>query len=292
MLKKLLLTTALATALSGCGERVEVPPAYVGKILTAEGYREDVVPPSKFRLPMCLAYCDKLVVLETADRGIVESMKLFMPKDQLNMSFDIRATISISNDTKTVHDIFDRVVASKNNKIGLSEVYNTYAQQKFRSVSRSVLSEYTINEVASNRAAVEQKLYDELVKALKPTPVKLLQLGLADVQFPEVIVKAKEIAKEREVEIEKAEAEKEIRLARADADLQVAIKEKEVRLQKAQTIREENLLVAKSVTGNYLKYRQLEVMEQVAKSGSAIYVPLGTDLVLVGDNKNVIPVKK
>jgi len=289
-MKKLLASTALLLTLAACGERVEVPPAHVGKILTPEGYREDVVPPSKFRLAPCLAYCDKLITLESADRGVTESMQLFMPKDQLNMKFDIRATISISNDKNNVHSIFDRVVAGEDNSIRLHEVYATYAQQKFRSTTRSVLSEYTINEIASNRAAVEQKLYDELFKALEPTPVKLLQLGLADVQFPAIIVKAKEVAKEREVEIEKAEAEKIIALTKAETELELAEKDRLVRLVKAKTIKEENELTAKSVTNKYLQYKQLEVLEQVAKSGNAIYIPVGTELVLLGDNK-VVPIK-
>ena len=289
MIKKLLLTTALLTVVS-CGERVDVPPAHVGKILTPEGYREETVPPSKFRLSPCLAYCDKLVTLETADRGIIESMQLFMPKDQLNMSFDIRATVSISNDKKTVNTLFDRVVAGEDDRISLREVYDTYAKQKFRSVSRSIMSNYSINEVASNRSAVEQVLLDGLIQALAPTPVKVLQVGLADVQFPKIIVEAKEIAKKREVEIEKVEAEKQIALVRAETELELAKKDRLVRLERARTIKEENKLTASSVSEKYLKYRQLEVMEAIAKSGSAIYIPLGTDLVLVGDNK-VIPIK-
>lgn len=276
-----------------CGERVEVPPAHVGKILTPEGYRESSVPPSKFRLDPCIWYCDKLVLLEAADRGIKESMNLFMPKDQLNMSFDIRATISISNDKTTVDTIFDRVPATdQNNKISLDKVYNTYAQQKFRSVTRSVLSNYTINEVAANRQLVETALFDQLQKELAPTPIKLLQLGLADVQFPEVIVKAKEIAKEREVEIEKAQAERQIALTRAEAELELAKKDRLVRLEKARTIKEENELTSQSVTNKYLEYKKLEVMEKIAESGSAIYVPLDADLVLLGgETKNVIPLK-
>lgn len=292
MIKKLLLTSALAIALSACGERVDVPPAHVGKILTPEGYREETVMPSKFRLAPCMAYCDKLITLETADRGVVESMKLFMPKDQLNMQFDIRGTVSISNDDKTVNAIFNKIVAGTDDKISLMEVYGTYAQQKFRSVSRSIMSEYTINEVASNRAAVEQKLFDGLVKALAPTPIKVIQIGLADIQFPAVIVKAKELAKEREVAIEQARAENLVLLEKARGELQVAKKNRLVRLEKARTIKEENRMVALSVTDKYLKYRQLEVMELVAKSGSAIYVPLGTDLVMLGDTKaRVVPIK-
>jgi regulator of protease activity HflC (stomatin/prohibitin superfamily)/predicted small lipoprotein YifL len=285
----LIMLTALTT-LTACGEKVEVPPAHVGKILTSEGYREQTVMPSKFRLPACLTYCDKLITLETSDKGIKETMQLFMPKDQLNMTFDIRATVSISNNDSIVNKIFDRVVAGEDDHISIDEVYEIYAKQKFRSITRSILSNYKINQIAENREAVEQKLFDGLVEALKPTPIKVLQIGLADVQFPSVIVKAKETAKEREVAIQQAEAEKLVALTKAEGELELAKKDRLVRLEKALTIKEENELTAKSVTEKYLKYKQLEVMEAIAKSGSAIYIPIGTDLVLVGDSK-VIPMK-
>ncbi|MFS1524991.1 hypothetical protein ACL7TT_12930 [Microbulbifer sp. 2304DJ12-6] len=86
----LLFTTA-------CAERVEVPPAHVGKVLTQNGYKPEVVPPSKFRLDMCLLYCDKLVTLPIADFVHLERLKVFMPKDQRNMSFDVRMTGAISS---------------------------------------------------------------------------------------------------------------------------------------------------------------------------------------------------
>ena len=267
--------------LTACGEMVEVPPAHMGKILTKDGFKGDNVPPSKFRLEFCMAYCDELIVLEASDRGLKESMQLFMPKDQLNMAFDIRATVSIHNDPKTVNQIFNRVPAGDDQLITLSEVYSTYAEQKFRSTARSVLANYTINEVAANRAAVEQNLFNELAEALNKTPIKLTQLGLANVQFPEVIVKAKELAKEREVAIERAEAERAIAVKKAETALVVAQKDRLVRLEKAQTIKEENLLTAKSVTKEYLAYKKLEVLEAIARSGSAIYIPLDVDLTLV-----------
>lgn len=61
-----------AMALSACnpwGERVEVPPASVGMVLSANGYQGDVIPPSRFRLESCFRLCPKLVVIEAGDIG-------------------------------------------------------------------------------------------------------------------------------------------------------------------------------------------------------------------------------
>ena len=54
-----------AVFLAACGERVEVPPAHIGKIMTKDGYQEQTIPTSKFRLPHCWTYCDKLVLLDS-----------------------------------------------------------------------------------------------------------------------------------------------------------------------------------------------------------------------------------
>lgn len=290
--KKIITSVALLGLLTACGDAVEVPPAHVGKILSPEGYRDKTVSPSKFRLQPCMAYCDKLILLETSDKPVLESMKLFMPKDQLNMSFDIRATVSVSNDDNNVNYIFDKVVGDRG-IITNNTIYKTYAKQKFRSVSRSVMASYSINEIASNRSLVEAELFRRLKEELSSTPITITQLGLANVQFPEVIVKAKELAKEREVAIETARADKLVSIEKAEAALEIAKKDRLVRIEKAKTIQQENRITANSVTDKYLKYRQLEVLELIAKSGNAVYMPLDTSLVLVGgDNKNVLPIKK
>lgn len=41
-----------ALCLAACGEPVEVPPSYLGKIVSANGVTEGVIQPSQFRLDM------------------------------------------------------------------------------------------------------------------------------------------------------------------------------------------------------------------------------------------------
>ena len=50
----MILVSAMAlTACNPWGERVEVPPASVGMVLSANGYQGDVILPSRFRLSPC-----------------------------------------------------------------------------------------------------------------------------------------------------------------------------------------------------------------------------------------------
>lgn len=281
-MKKLLRIGAAAIAaslfLAACGERVEVPPAHVGKVLTKNGYKPETIPPSKFRLDPCWAYCDRLVTLLVADRGHKESFTLFMPVDQLNMTFDIRFTYAVGRDEKDITQLFDRVPAveypeSGGWHISGRSVYQTYGQPVLREVIRTTLAKYSINEVASNREPLNQELFAAVQTALTATPIYIKQLGFADIQFPTIITEAKEAAAQRRIDIEKAEASAAVRLVELEKELEEERMRRNIRKERAQAILEENQIIEKSVSPSYLAYRQLEVLEAMAKNQNAVFVP-------------------
>lgn len=257
--------------ITACADRVEVPPAHVGKILTKNGYKPETVPPSKFRLDMCFYYCDKLVTLAIADFGHKEQFKLFMPKDQLNMSFDVRMTGAINGES--IANIFDRI-PPVNNNISVTHVYNTYAQPVIRDVVRRVVAKYSINEIASSREALSQELFSEVAEALAGTPITVKRLGLADVQFPKVITEAKERAAERRELIEQEKAQFEIQKIQMERDLEREKMNRAIAREKAMGQKEVNDLLAKSVTDKYLAYRTLEVLDRMAESENKVFVPV------------------
>ncbi|WP_346837933.1 SPFH domain-containing protein [Microbulbifer sp. SAOS-129_SWC] len=266
-----LLTISLFLSLAACADRVEVPPAHVGKILTKNGYKPETVPPSKFRLDMCLFYCDKLVTLATADFGHMEKFKLFMPKDQLNMNFDVRMTAAINR--QMIDNIFDRI-PPLNDNISVKHVYDTYAQPVIRDVVRRVVAKYSINEIASSREALSRELFAEVSQALEGTPIAIKRLGLADVQFPKVITEAKERAAERRELIEQEKAQFEIQKIQMERDLEREKMNRAIAREKAIGQKEVNDLLAKSVTDKYLAYRTLEVLDKMAESDNKVFLPV------------------
>lgn len=289
-MKKMIMTISAlmlgAVVLTGCGKKVEVPPAHVGKVLTKNGYAPESRPPSKFRLPACIAYCDKLVVAEVSDTGFKETMKLFMPKDKLNMDIEIRGTLSVPKDEKTVNALFDRLVAQKtpdNNDyhaiIGSRHVYRTYGKQALRGVVRSELVKYKISDILQNRESIGENIHAALVEKMKSSniPLRISRFELADVQPPSVIIKAQEAAKEREIAVQKANADAKVSMVKAERDLEIAKKNRLVEREKALAIAEQNRIAAKSVTPELLMYRRLEVTENVmrelSKSDNVIVVP-------------------
>ena len=260
------------------GERVEVPPAHKGKVLTRNGFKPETVPPSKFRLDACWTYCDRLVIAEMSDTGMKETFRLFMPKDQLNMAFDIRFTMSLRDEETTVDTIFARI-PDDGGKIPALKVYKTYGQPVLREVIRTTVAKYSINEVASSREKLNAEIYAAVRKHLKGTPISVTRLAFADIQFPKVIVEAKIAAAKRRAEIQQAEADKQVILVQTQTQLEQAKANRAVRREKALAAKEENEIAAASVTPAYLQYKQLEVLSRLAENPNAVFVPfdaLGT----------------
>jgi len=281
-MKKILLPlipVGMILSLSGCvGERVEVPPASVGMILGKNGYQGDLIPPSRFRLPFCWVNCDKLVVVEASDVGMKEEMTVLMPQDNLDLGIDVRFTLALTEDKTQIISVFDRVVPvrldSGNYGTTLANIYTVYGQSVVRNVVRSTLSEYSIAEIAANQSAVSERLRQEVSGALKKTPLEVKQFGLANIKFPSVITQAREAAQSRKIDVERAEADAQVKIREAQARLEVTRAEREADLLAAQTIAEQNQILAEGVTPEVLRYMELEVLKEMAKNKNAVFFPV------------------
>ena len=281
-MKKVLIGLALVAALGACnpilGERVEVPPASTGMILGKNGYQGDLIPPSRFRLDQCWANCDKLVVIEAGDVGMKEAMEVLMPKDNLILGVDVRFTLALSDDREQLLSVFDRVVPtqlpSQNYGTTLASVYEVYGTAIIRNVVRSTLSEYTIADVASNQREVSEQLRQDITEALARTPLEIKQFGLADLRYPETIKASMEATVERRIAIERAEADAQVQIREAQARLEVTRAQREADILAAQTISEQNRILADGVTPEVLRYMELEVLRDMAKSNNTIFFPV------------------
>lgn len=274
------LLTTMAFALSGCiwGEKVEVPPASVGMVMGKNGYQGDLIPTSRFRLPVCFLNCDKLVVIEAGDAGMVEQMTVLMPQDNLDLGADVRFTISLSEDRTQILSVFDRVVPQRldsgNFGTTLSTIYDVYGKAVVRNVVRSTLSEYSIAEIAANQSAVSERLRQDVSEALKKTPLEVKSFGLANIKFPEIITQAREAAQSRKIDVEKADADAQVKIREAQARLEVTRAEREADLLAAQTIAEQNRILAEGVTPEVLRYMELEVLKEMARNKNTIFFPV------------------
>lgn len=197
--------------MAGCGQKVEVPPAHVGKIMTKNGYQEGTIGTSKFRLDPCFTYCDKLVTLDQSDKTKAEPLTILMPEDKLNIQVSVQSTLSVN--PKKVDALFNTIPpitpeGSDVAKIDWDTIYKTYAQQIIQSETREILSKYSIAHVASNMDAVTAQLRNHLGKVIEQrTPFTVRYVGLANIKYPDIITKAQEGAAQRREQIQQEEAQ-------------------------------------------------------------------------------------
>lgn len=264
---------AAAVLLQACGQKVEIPAASIGKVMGREGYREGVIPTSRFRLDPCIVYCDRLVTMSIADFSVTEPMTLFMPQDRLEMTFDLRLTMTPSPDQ--YDSLFNRIVPNEDGNISIVRAYGTYAEQIIRSEAREILSKYTINQVASSREAINAELTGALTKTINErTPFMVRYIGIADIKYPQVITNAQIAAAERREAIQQEEAQLEISKVQLERELQEERLKRAIEMEKAQAQAAVNQILADSVTPAYVTYRQLEALQTISGSENTKFVPI------------------
>lgn len=272
---KMLVVLAVSAMLTGCGwvigEKVEVPPAHVGKIMGKDGYKEGTISTSKFRLDGCIAWCDKLIVMNVADFTISERMEVFMPEDKLVMTFELG--ITLTPDPIQYDSLFGRV-APEGDTIPILGIYKTYAQRVIQSQARQVVTKYTIAQISSSREQIAQELTDTLSETINTqTPFKLRFLGVTDIDYPEVITAAQVAAAERRERIQQEEAQLEISKVELERKLQETRLQRAIDIEQAQAEAEVNRILAESMTPSYIKYRELEALQTLSKNESVKWVP-------------------
>lgn len=260
-MKYILILMSIALMV-GCGQRVEVPPAHVGKIMTKDGYQENLIPTSKFRLPACWAYCDRLVLLDVSDSSFTENLEIFIPEDKLKLKISIRTTLSIN--PKKTEEIFNSISPAKSDDESLSSInkmniYMTYAQQIVLTESREYLSQFSIGEISSSIETINSELRAKLTMALgERTPFSVRYVGVTDINYPKIITDAQENAAERREQIQQEEAQLEISRVSLDRELQEARLRRQIEKEKAETEAEAQRIQAQTIDPRVLELRKLE----------------------------------
>lgn len=253
----------VAFLLAACGERVEVPPAHVGKIMTKDGYQPNLIPTSKFRLSPCLGYCDRLVVMDISDKAYTENLSIFIPEDQLNLGVTIRATLSIN--PKKTEELFKSISpkVSDNEQLSIIEnekIYHTYASQIIQKEVREYLSQYSISQIASSNEKINSEIGARLSRVLNDrTPFNVRFIGITGLKYPEIITKAQEAAAERREAIQQEEAQAKVTEVRLDAKLKEARLQRAIEKEQAETEALAQRVLAESVDPRVIKLRELEI---------------------------------
>lgn len=278
---KLAAASAAMVVLAGCvGERVEVPPVNVGKIMDTGGYQEGIKSPSTFRLDSCfISACQKLVLLDVSDFEESETYSLFMPQDKLELTYTLGVTIAPKPSSRD--ELFGMLSPQRLDEhtmqIPVRKGYDTYVKPVIARESRNFLSEYSIMEIASNRQEIANALTAHLKESISEnTPFYAKMVNLADTKFPDIITNAQEQAAERRERIQQVEAEREVNRVELEKKLEEAEAKRAISVENAEAEAEVNRIMAESMTPEYVQYRRLQALEAIANSDNTKFVP--TDL--------------
>ena len=271
---KTTIIAASVTFLAACGQKVEVPPAHVGKISTKNGYEDNLIPTSKFRLEQCWGYCDRLVILDIADKAYAENLSIFIPEDQLNLGVTVQATLSIN--PKKTEELFKAIspkeIDDQLSVIENANIYKTYASQIIQKEVRERLSKYSISQIASSNEKINAELSVKLSEVISTrTPFNVRFVGITGLKYPEIITKAQEAAAERREAIQTEENQAKVTEVKLNAQLQEARLQRAIEKEKAETESEAQRVLAASVDPRVIKLRELEIQKIVAEKWSGNY---------------------
>lgn len=258
-----------AVLVSACGQKVEVPPAHVGKIMTKDGYQDNLIPTSKLRLPACVANCDRLVLLDIADKAYREELNIFIPEDQLNLGVTVQATLSINpkKTTELFNSISPKTVESYLSVIENQRIYQTYASQIIQKEVREYLSQYSISKIASSNEKINSELAVKLQDVISArTPFNVRFVGITGLAYPKIITDAQESAAERREAIQKEEANAKVTEVKLEAALKEARLQRAIEKEKAETEALAQRVLAESVDSRVLQLRALEIQKIQAEA--------------------------
>ena len=251
------------------GKRVEIPPAHVGKIMTKDGYQDNIIPTSKMRLEPCIVYCDRLVVLDIADKAYKEDLNIFIPADQLNLGVIVQATLSI--EPKKTAELFNSIspkeISDHYSIIENQRIYQTYASQIIQKEVREYLSQFSISQIASSNEKINSEISAKLQKIISErTPFNVRFVGITGLSYPKIITDAQEAAAQRREQIQQEEAQANVTAVKLKAQLEEARLQRAIEKEKAETEALAQRVLAESVDPRVLQLRQLEIQQILANA--------------------------
>ncbi|GEK52397.1 SPFH domain-containing protein [Vreelandella venusta] len=270
MKKLALLALAVASLfLAGCSQTVD--PGYKGKILSPAGYQDAILEPGKH----WIGFRESLILLDTSTNSRKETIRM-KTSDSLDLAFEVITRARIGGSDASINAMFDDI-RQTDGEVSFDKVYDTYLSTIVRSKAREVVSQYAIDDINHNFSRITQELEAAISQAAASTPLQVTAVTLGQFDYPQVMVDAINLTKQRELDIFRIEAEKEADLKRKDAELANAQKQQEIDLLKAQSISDQNRIISEGIDPMLLEYRRLEVQERMAdqlgSDGSVVFYP-------------------
>ena len=280
MRKEFLYLMLSLILLTGCvGERVSIQPGEVGKVLSTDGLEEEIKQPGGFRLNTCyITACDRLVRLQTQKTTMLFDMTaVFLPKSNVDITnIQVGIQFRVKDDTNFIEAVFLEVKpvvartleqyaeASERDLVITTEMlWETYIQRKAPDAVRTVLRDYSIDEILVQVPEISEVAKKAINEMLKDTPIEVTELGFPNGigEPPQEVLEAKR----------KFFAVKE-ETARSIAFFKAAVAIEEARQEVQKTRVKNDLENAKMAGVGYSEYTLLKIMERFAEEKTPLAI--------------------
>jgi len=221
------LLSIVVMTMSSCNE--VVPAGYVGMVKTTSGIQEEILQPGHHT---CWGR-DEMYLLETLES--TEKIELdILCKDELNFGFDVKVRSKIKyDDAKELRAILNGQGSKvKDGILNYETLFKIYVEPVVDATSREMVSKYTTMQISENRTKIKKAIFDEVAKLLEGTPMEVTSINLSNFDYPDVVTKAMEAKKKREIDIETEKANQALEVLQIKnreiiADLEITVKKKE-----------------------------------------------------------------
>lgn len=265
---KYIISLLLILSITGCSFEI-VPPASKGKVLTTSGYAPDILQPGKYTM----WGRDKLIILQTNTNTYKETVNVVL-KDKLTLFVDVRFRGRIAGNDKVMNTMFNDIAAGDDDTVAFNEVYGIYGRMAIRNKTREIISQYSVEDVHKNYSRLSKEIGSSLVEALKGTPLEISDVALGSIKYPEVVTKAINAAKERDLAIKKEEAQAKIMLVKKKNERALAEADYQIKITIAKAIRDSNKIIGSNITTQLLDLKRIEAIKLMAKNERAVFMPV------------------
>ena len=194
--------------------------------------------------------------------------------DDLNFAFDVEIRCRASHDKDDLHRVFTEVKAGPDRIIQRKRLYDIYVGPVVQAVSRQTVSSRQTTQINAEREQISGEIRQKIMDDLAGTPMYVSMINITNLDFPDIITKANEAKKEREIDIEIARNQASVEVEKAEGQLRVANKEYQVALLEAKRIADANRIIGQSLMENplFLYWHQIKVYGEAATGPNNVFV--------------------
>jgi len=282
-MKNVVMVMFVAIVALGCTETV--PPGFVGMVMEPAGLSGEPLQPGRH---VCWGR-DEMILIETKEVATKEELSILC-KDDLNFKFDLVLRTRLrATDGAAIKELLNKQgsnvtsVSFENDVLQIDSLYKTYVRPAARNIARGVVSGMNTTDIRSNRNAIQKEIMSQLKSALKGTPMEMVAAYPSNFDYPDVITKAVEAKRKKEIEIEEEKAKQAMELLKAENRKAIADKMKQVRAAEAEAEAAYIAIVGRAITKPYLERMEIEANKKLYGRVAA------GDKVIVTGNGSAIP---